>query len=173
MGMRAYFVSIDVKELEEIIANPKMTEDILFPSEYDEEDQEEELVIPYKFIDIDKSWQEIHFLLCGEPYGGELPLSNTILGGEGIGDDLGYGPARYLTAEEVKDVAKDLAGISMDGFKERFESQKELMKVVNLYPGVWEDDDEEYKYLSLYFEMLKDYYLDAEKNKKAMLLYVI
>src|SRR5512147_1658720 len=45
-------------------------------------------------FDIDKAWQGIHYLLCGDPWEGAPPLSDLVLGGTELGSaDYGCGPA--------------------------------------------------------------------------------
>ena len=60
-----------------------------------------------KRICIDKAWGGLHYLLCGVMDAGRESVGLAVLGGTKIGDDHGYGPARYLSASRVKTVATD------------------------------------------------------------------
>src|SRR5271165_1779219 len=71
-------------------------------------------------LNIDKSWHGIHFLLTSSAWGGTPPLSNAVLGGTEFGPDLGYGPARYLTPDQVKEVAAGLDRITGETLRGRF-----------------------------------------------------
>jgi hypothetical protein len=52
--------------------------------------------------DLDKAWHGIHWLLTGTADSGSEPLCYLLAGGTQIGDiDVGYGPARSFSAEEV------------------------------------------------------------------------
>src|SRR3569832_1383456 len=62
-------------------------------------------------VDLDKAWHGIHWLLTGSADPTAETLSDAILGGEGIGEDLGYGPGRLLAAARVGAVAEALDGI--------------------------------------------------------------
>jgi hypothetical protein len=73
---------------------------------------------------IDKSWHGIHFLLTGSAWGGKPPLSNAVLGGKEFGQDLGYGPARYLTPDQVKEVAAALDEITEATLRAQFSSSR-------------------------------------------------
>ena len=95
------FLQLTPTQLETLIANPADVESFIYP-----DDEENE-----NCIDIDKAWHDIHFMLTGEQYEGDPPLSNVIFSSAVIGDDVGYGPARYLTAAEVAEVAAALRAL--------------------------------------------------------------
>jgi hypothetical protein len=90
--------------------------------------------------DLDKAWHGIHWLLTGsaEPTGDVL--SDAVLGGEEVGDDLGYGAPRLLTAGRVADVADALAGVDADVLHARFDP--EAMRAAQVYPDVWDREDD-------------------------------
>ena len=96
MSMIGNFLQVSPSDLEELIADPSGVHSV----HLDPNDDEHE-----NCIDIDKAWHGIQFLLANDPWGGEPPLANAVLGGTEIGDDVGYGPARYLNADEVRAVA--------------------------------------------------------------------
>lgn len=121
-------------------------------------------------LDIDKAWHAIHFILNGSAWEGELPLFNTILGGAELGEDLGVGPVRYLTDEEVKCVALSLSNLSEQELKSRFDP--DMMNALEIYPALdWNRQDEP-EYVFAYLEQVIDYYLDASRKNNAMLLYI-
>jgi hypothetical protein len=55
------------------------------------------------FVDLDKAWQCLHYLLTGTARDGEGPLSFLLKGGQAVGEeDLGgLGPARVFRPLEV------------------------------------------------------------------------
>ena len=58
---------------------------------------------PSHHLDIDKAWHAIHFLLNGQTWEGTGALYDAVLGGHVLGEvDVGYGPARCLSASEVR-----------------------------------------------------------------------
>ena len=68
-------------------------------------------------LSLDKNWQEVHEVLTGgSKPSGDL-LSNAIFGGAEFGSDLGYGPARFLTPEQVKQISARLTSISEEHFR--------------------------------------------------------
>ncbi len=90
--------------------------------------------------DLDKAWHGIHWLLTGsaDPTG-DL-LSDALLGGEEVGDDLGYGAPRLLGPERVAEVADALAAVDADLLRSRFEPA--AMRAAPVYPDVWDREDE-------------------------------
>jgi len=120
-------------------------------------------------ISIEKAWHGLHFLLCGGFDPDLSPLGRAILGGTEIGDDMGYGPARYLSAEEVKTVAAALNGLTDDELKSRYNADE--MSKLKLYPGGW-DDLENIEWLLAAARDVRQYYRDAADRGFAMLLYL-
>lgn len=161
MGMIAYFTAIPSETLDELRADESQVEALLFPDDEIEPDS----------LDVDKAWHGIHYLLTGTAYGGEGYLAQAILGGEEIGDDLGYGPVRFLTAEQVKQVADALSQLTLENLASRY--QPEEMDKADVYPGIWvRDGSDGLEYLLSYFESLQTYYQQATHKGNAMLLYV-
>jgi hypothetical protein len=119
-------------------------------------------------LNLEKSWHVLHYLLTGKAEEAPPPLGNAILGGTEIGGDLGYGPARFLTALQVREVAAALASISADDLAKRF--NLEAMISAQIYPV---RDEGELELAQDYFQQLSHYYADAAAAGNAMLLYVI
>lgn len=133
-------------------------------------------------ISLDKSWNVLHYLLTGIADLNQLigpdapPLHKAILGGTEVGKELGYGPAKYLTPNEVKEVSKALSDVSKEDLQRKYDT--EIPKVSNdLYPAIglqnperWKDPEERNYFLS-FLEPLKSYYQDAATKGNAMLLW--
>jgi hypothetical protein len=116
---------------------------------------------------LEKSWHSLHYLLTGSAGAAAPPLGNAVLGGTPIGGDLGYGPARVLDSEQVREVASALAGLSMDDLARRFDLR--AMSAAKVYAC---DDEDELELAQHYFEHLVRYYADAAARGNAMLLYI-
>lgn len=153
------FLQLSPQELAALIADPSSVYGFIYPGDEEHENS----------FNVDKAWHGIHFLLTGDAWSGEPPLANVVLGGEEIGDDVGYGPAKFLTADEVLDVASALKDLSPDAFRARYNAKALLDNEV--YPQIWHDDDDAVGYLTSYYEALRDYYLDAAAKGNAMLKY--
>ena len=87
-------------------------------------------------LQIGKAWHGLHFLLNGKAWEGEPPLFNAVLGGTEIGDDLGYGAMRYLTPEQVKEVAAVLNQVQEPELRSRFDAS--AFTQARIYPQGWE-----------------------------------
>jgi Domain of unknown function (DUF1877) len=126
-----------------------------------------------KYLDIDKSWHGIHFLLTGDRVEGKPPLENAILGGSPLGDpehpQLDYG-VRFLIPNEVQEVAKALSQMAESELRSRF--NPELLSAANIYPNVWERGAEELDYLMFYYVRLVKFFQAAAENNEAMLIYI-
>ena len=112
MSMIGNLVAVHPSLLAAFIADPGQIEEFLYPE--DESD-------PPNFVDLDKAWDAIQFILdaaCGEEDG---PLTLAVLGGASLDEDIGYGPVRYLNTEQVAAVAAALAGVPDEEFRRRFD----------------------------------------------------
>ena len=118
-------------------------------------------------LSLEKSWHSLHYLLTGSAHEVDSPLGNAILGGKEIGPDLGYGPARFLGAAQVREVSSALNSISKDDLAQRFDLN--AMLVAKIYAC---GDEEELELAQHYFEHLVKYYAEAAKRGDAMLLYI-
>jgi uncharacterized protein YktA (UPF0223 family) len=160
--MIANFKSISPSKLEELKQKPDMIENFLYPEDDSTSSDK---------IDIDKAWDGIHFLLTGSNYeGGEPPLAYVIFGGIAIGDDVGYGPARYIEAEEVKQIFNAFKDISEEELKKRFDPGK--MKKAEIFPFENNCSNEDLDYLLENFRSLKGFYKKTVEQGNAMLQYL-
>ncbi len=161
MSMIGNFFAIEEAKAKELMSNPDTIEDFIYSEESPIEDSED-------FLDIDKSWHGIHFLLTGDVWEGAPPERDVILGGEALGEDVGYGPARFLSTEEVKNVHNYLSTLESNTLKENY-NPEELEKN-EIYPNGWGEED--YDYLAGYFEDLKKFYEKASNENKMVIQYL-
>jgi len=150
VGIAAFFTSIPQQTFEQLLGDPDKVEALLYPDDDSE---------PPNSMDLDKAWHGLHYLLTGDAEGGEPPLSLAILDGTEIGPELDYGPARYLTADEVRAVAQALAAFTPETLAQRFDPQD--MQEKDIYPAIWDRGDEELEYLQMFFPTLQQFYADA------------
>ena len=162
MGMAACFAAINPETANRLMSNPDEIEDYIYPNDGDDE--------PDNYIDVDKAWHGIHFMLTQTAYEGEPPLSWAILGGEEAGEDVGYGPARFLTTEQVKQISNTLP--STETFTAAF--APEAMEKAEIYPeGIWVRDGEEaLEYLVQYYEDMIEFYRSAASRGDGAILWL-
>jgi len=170
MSMIGNFRQISPSQLANIKDDPSLVEVVLFPDPDHVASEGRGDCKWSEEIDIDKAWHGIHFLLTGSAGETESALGAVIMGGEGVGDDLGYGPARYLTPERVKELARALAEVKPEDLVKNFDPEK--MTDQQVYPLIWDEGDEALEYLLHHFHKLKDYYNDAAAKGNGMLLYM-
>jgi hypothetical protein len=130
---------------------------------------------PDAMVDLHKSWQIIHYVLTGTPDSGPAPLNVLLSGGEEVGEDLGYGPARIIDARAMQDFAKALAAFDLDAVLKRLDIER--MAAAGVY-CVGEDDDPEAQAIELeedmrqYFPALKAFAQKAAAERQGALIWM-
>lgn len=162
MSIVLNFAAVTPETLDRFVAAPDELGAFLYPDKAGENPGE-------LFIDVDKAWHGIHFLLCGQAEGGEPPLSDAVLGGTVIDEDLGYGPARFLTAGQVKQVAVALEAIDSATLASRFDPA--AMSAQQVYPQMWSAGQEALDYLLEAYNRLREFYARAGTSGYAVLLF--
>jgi hypothetical protein len=113
-------------------------------------------------ISLEKAWHGVHYLLCGKLEPGTDLASQAVMGGTEVGDDLGYGPARYFEASEVAALAGELSRPNLEAeMMARWDRDK--MAQLGIYPGGFEPDDDQW--LMKAFRDLRQFYVDASAAK--------
>ncbi|MCG2613776.1 YfbM family protein [Terrimonas sp. NA20] len=123
-------------------------------------------------VDIDQSWEGILFLLTGQNLEQlDHPLGKALFSNQQIDQqqDLGYGPAQYLTPDQVKELDKKLAAISAEDFRKGFDSDK--MSEMGIHPNIW-SQDYALDYVSEYFESVQEVFALASKNDEAIITFL-
>ncbi|MBD8528899.1 MULTISPECIES: YfbM family protein [unclassified Massilia] len=160
MGIIVCFTALPPQELARLRAHPDDVDQYLYPKDGDGE--------PPNYFSLDKEWHGIHYLLTGEAEGGPLPLALSIMGGEEFGPELSFGPARFLTPDEVAAVALALIGVTPAVLAERYDPQD--MEAKEIYPEIWvRDDTEALRYLLQSFTQLQKFYTDAAARGDAVI----
>lgn len=162
MGMIANFLRVSESELNDYLKDSSLLEDNIYS---DEENS--------NLTDIDKSWGGILFLLTGQGLE-ELdhPLSRILFSGELIDEDqdLGYGPAHYLTVLEVKEIYNEISQITPEELRGCYDAGK--MEELGIYPNIWDDDQESLNYLLDSYNDVLEVYSEAAKNNQAIITFI-
>jgi len=116
-------------------------------------------------VSIDKAWHGLHYLLCGAPEPAPGPLGQAVFSGTEIGEDQGYGPARYFSPAQVAEIATALLspGLERD-LHARFDAV--AMTQIGIYPGVWETGGHDW--LIEAFRAVRDFYAAASRAEQAV-----
>lgn len=162
MSMIGNVLAISPEQLAALIAEPELAESFVYPDDGAER---------ANHLDIDKAWHAIHYTLNGQAWEGEEPLSLVVLGGEEIGGDVGYGPARYLNPVQVRTVAQALAAITPEVFSARFNPA--AMDAAEVYPQNWADDGPDgLDYVLHHYNLLSSFYQAASDRGDAALVFL-
>src|SRR5579859_3147894 len=92
-------------EIEQLLGRPADVTRFLYGADADGRER----------VVLDKAWHAIHFMLTGSRLGGEEPLNFLVSEGTPVGEvDVGFGPARVLTSQQVRQLAAALAPLEPD-----------------------------------------------------------
>ena len=132
---------------------------------------------PERLFDLTNSWMAVHYLLTGEVTDPSQsttppPLVYVVMGGTPISDeDVGYGPPRYLTPEQVKEAADALSDLAPEDLRGRFDVA--AYNAADGYPMMrptgWEPEDVE-PLLEEYAD-LRQFFKETAEQGDALLLW--
>ncbi|WP_191842132.1 DUF1877 family protein [Catellatospora chokoriensis] len=149
-------------ELQAVLDDAAVVDDLLYG---DLEDDDGEM--PEPELDLGKSWHGVHYLLTGTAWDIRQGAGEAVLGGEEIGEDGGYGPARLFTPEAVRAVAAALDALDVDALRARFDPQ--AMTALRIYPN-HVVEMEAFDYLADNLADLHRFYRSAAHDGQAVLL---
>ena len=120
---------------------------------------------------LDKAWDGINYLLTGKHFDTTTLVGQAILGGDEIGEDMGYGPMRVLAPEQVKAISAALNDVTPDMLSKRYDPEK--MDREQIYPNIWTREKEEgLKYLLDNYGALQRFYKRAADDNLAVVLLI-
>ena len=144
--------------------NSEAVSDLLYPEErsYDKPDLE---------LEIAKAWHGIEFLLYGKE-DASPSLLNVVMGGAEVGDDIGYGPARYLLPEQVKEVSQTLDGLEKAELRKQF--SPEAFEAADIYPGGWTvgEPDATFEWIWGKLSAVRELFREAAQHGDVIMLYL-
>ncbi|MDR2921105.1 MAG: YfbM family protein [Tannerella sp.] len=159
MGMIGNYIAIESDKLEQVKNNELDILDI---------DTDE-----YPSLDIDKSWQAIHFLLCGNIDDGKPPLGNVVpmRDDNWLGAEMDYG-AFSITPKEVLEAYNAIKGMGEDELRQKYNFESLLEN--EIYPVVEDEDpDDFFDYTYANFKSIQEFYQIASENNYAVIFYVM
>lgn len=162
MSMIGNLLRVTKSELEDYLEDSSLLEGKI----YDEAAHE-------NLFDIDKSWDGIIFLLTGQSLANaQHNLVRVLFSGQIIDEeqDLGYGPAHYLTAEQVVELNNEISIITIADLKEKFNPQK--MIELEVYPTIWDEGDDAFDYVVDGFLTVQNVFANATKNGEAIITFL-
>jgi hypothetical protein len=165
MSMIGTFRALPDEELQALFADPTRVEQLLYTSLVGGSNGKGDE------MDVDKAWHGLHFLLTDTAWEGDFPLNFIAAGGQEVGDDLGYGPARGLTSSDVQQITAALDPLTSEELRPRFDSRR--MTELEIYPFGWSHDpDGELEYLLDFYAELRAFVRRTAEQSRALLVYL-
>ena len=164
MGMIMYLLRISKQELESYIDKP----DLFLENRVDD---------AYS-MDIDKAWGGILYLLTGKAFVSGSPedevdsLNRIFFSGQFFDEDMdvGYGPAHYLTPEQVAGINRKIASLTEADLKSHYDPEA-MNKEKKLYPSLdW--NEKIFDYLYFHFQALQSFFATAASRGEAIVTYL-
>ena len=164
MGMIMYLLRISKQELESYIDKP----DLFLENRVDD---------AYS-MDIDKAWGGILYLLTGKAFASGSPedevdsLNRIFFSAQFFDEDMdvGYGPAHYLTPEQVAGIHHKIASLTEADLKARYDTEA-MNEEEELYPSLdWNEED--FEYLYFHFQALQSFFATAASRGEAIVTFL-
>ncbi|ATB35086.1 hypothetical protein CYFUS_000498 [Cystobacter fuscus] len=171
MSIQGNLRRVGADQLRALLASPEQVNDIVHPPE--DEDLDEDGSSNADHLPLEKNWHGLHFLLTATAWEGSPPLNFIAAGGQRVGDeDVGYGPPRAFTPQQVKEISRALEGLDGEGLRRRFNARK--MDELEIYPQGWSDNDDEESLASLLedFDTLRSFLREGAEQGQALLVYL-
>jgi hypothetical protein len=122
-------------------------------------------------LELQKAWHAIHFALNGSRLGGEAPLNFLVSEGTPVGEiDVGYGPARIFTSEQVRRLASELILIAPEEVGRRVDLPR--FDAEGIYPGNWQSNGYDANYVVDNYRNMRDLVARAASQGLGLILYV-
>jgi hypothetical protein len=127
-------------------------------------------------LELEKSWHMLHYLFTGKAEPSRAP-EDSLLSGEDVGEDMGYGPPRLLDAKATAAFARFLEGIDPDALVARVSYDEMLHAGVYGMPmggGSAENfEDELREEVGYYFPLLRSYVAGMAKKQYGLLVWIM
>lgn len=129
-------------------------------------------------IDIDKAWGGILYLLTGKAFASGSPedevdsLNRIFFSAQFFDEDMdvGYGPAHYLTPEQVAGIHRKIASLTESDLKARYDTEA-MNEEEELYPSLdW--NEEIFEYLYSHFQALQSFFATAASRGEAIVTFL-
>jgi len=123
-----------------------------------------------KEFSLNKDWHVLHYALNGTAEGGDGPLAFAVFGDKELrmDEDVDYGPPRYLSPAQVREVAAALQKIEPASLLSRLDYADAKRKQIYLDHTL--RDLKEWGYLPEFFEDFRNFYADAAKLGNGMIM---
>ena len=148
-------------EIERLLANPAEITRFLYGASAD----------GYERVVLNKAWHAIHYVLTGSRLGGEEPLNFLVDEGTPVGEvDVGFGPARVLTSQQVRRIAAALSPIAPEDLARRVDLAR--LDAEAIYPGHWQHNGIGVDCIVANYRQMRDLLLRLADRGQGAVLYI-
>ena len=173
MSIEGNLRRVTADELRTLLAHPEQVFGFLYP---EPEEESEGMTLWYEehHLPLAKGWHALHFLLTGTSWEGAPPLNFIAAGGQKVGEeDVGYGPARSFTPEQVREISRALDALRPEDLRQRYDPAR--MDELEIYPAhSWKANaSEDVAHMLLGdFEGLRDFVREGAEQGMGLLAYL-
>ncbi|WP_407566222.1 YfbM family protein [Streptomyces sp. 184] len=170
MSMIGEYVRVTPAELDRAVREPDWAKTFVFgllEVEPDDETDDEPDPGEARFLDTDKAWGAIEYLLRRI----DFPV-NVVHGEESLpgAEEWGYGPPRYLTPEQVRKAAE---GLVTTGFGRLAQGvTPDDLARADVYPQIIWKRAESFDYVQGHYEALVEFFEAAAREGDALLVWL-
>lgn len=161
LAMRGYYFALDDKLVQQIAAGEIALKNLR--------------VDDYPGLDIDRSWEAIHYLLCGNIADGEPPLGYVVPITSDQGIDFGSFGAFVLRGEQVAEAARAISELDEAQLRLRYDFPAMVKEeVYPLDPDMVsdEDQDEFFAYILQHYNEICRFYSQIAAEGKGLIFYI-
>ncbi|RJE87419.1 DUF1877 family protein [Paenibacillus sp. 1011MAR3C5] len=161
MGMRGYYFAMADNLVQQIAAGDLALKSLKIDN--------------YPGLDIDRSWEAIHYLLCGNIADGEPPLGYVVPLTSDKGIEFGSFGAFSLRAEQVAAALQAMSELDEAQLRLRYDFP--IMLKEEVYPleqGVVSDEDADafFAYILQHFNEIRRFFSQAAAEGKGLIFYI-
>lgn len=158
MGMCGQYVAMSDTEIKAMIAG-EVAKDRLYSADN------------FK-LDIDKTWEAIHFVLCGEEFDGAPPLGYVVPLLLDRNVDFGDYGAFYILSSEVAEAYESIKEWDEKQLRQHYNFAQ--MVEQQIYPIVEDEDENElFEYIWFHFASIQKYLEEVVSQGKGIIFFVI
>ncbi len=168
MGMNATIRRLSEEDLSRLYDEPELLPDYLGAG------RTPDGFGPFVDLDLEEAWHAIHFLLTGSAWDGKPPLNFVATGGKELGEDHGYGPARSLSATQVRRLAAALDKYPTEALLQRFDPR--ALTAADVYPGIWSrpaEDEDTRRYVAAHYDELRKFVMEGAAAGQAWVVWIV
>lgn len=126
-------------------------------------------------LELEKSWHILHYLFTGTSDDTSSP-GGSLLDGEELGEDLGYGPARLLGEKQTAAFAHFLENLDLASVQARIDcvemANLEIYAVPMGAASGGSCEDEVREEVAFYFPRLRDYVVQVVQKRGGLLTWL-